>query len=103
MSLDSFVPHVGTRFSVRPDGAWPVRVTLVEAERLPSRSADRPGLAGDAFSLIFANDGAKAFDQGTHMLAHPGLGQFPLFLVPVGIGRRGQHYQAIYNRRVPLT
>jgi hypothetical protein len=64
-------------------------------------AADRPGLRGEAFSLIFQGDGAAGFGDGLHTLEHPALGTFSLFLA--GVDRPGtvQDYQAVVDRRRP--
>ena len=35
--------------------------------------------------------------QQTYMLSHPGLGENPLFLVPVGPGETGMCYKIVFN------
>ncbi len=93
LSLARFTPLVGSPFTVEPDGGRPARLTLLEAEG-SSRS-------DESFSLIFGDDQPKAFDQGTHTVAHPDVGSFQLLVVPVGMGREGQRYQVIVNRQAP--
>lgn len=101
LTLARFAPHIGSRFTVNTGRLGGVAVTLGEATATGAHPADRPGLRGEAFSLIFRGAGANAFANGTHTLVHPALGAFALYLVAVGPGRNGQEYQAIIDHRVP--
>ena len=96
LTLARFAPHVGSRFTA----AGGASVILEEATPRAPHPADRPGLAGESFSLVFRNDGRTALDDGTHVFAHSTLGTVRLFLVAVGTGRNGQGYQAVVDRRL---
>lgn len=72
--LKSYVPLVGSTFDVGPDGEVPVE--LVSATELPG--------VGECFSLVFRAAADAPLDQRTYRLEHPALGDFPLFLVPLG-------------------
>jgi hypothetical protein len=100
LTLARFTPHVGSQFTVRASNAGPVTATLEEASATEPHPADRPGVRGEAFSLIFRGPRQPVVGDGKHTLAHPALGTFPLFLVAVGRGVDGQGYQAIVDRRV---
>ena len=102
LSLDRFAPHVGSDFTVRLSAGRRLRLRLVEATDRQPHPADRRGLSGESFSLVFSGRGAKAFDHGTYTVTNPSLGAVPLFLVAVGLARDGQRYQAVINRRVPV-
>jgi hypothetical protein len=101
LALSRFAPYVGSSFLLRTGTMRAERVTLAEATARTPRPADRAGLAGESFSLVFAGTGAKAFNHGTFTLVHPALGTFPLFLVAVDQGRQARHYQAVVDRRTP--
>jgi hypothetical protein len=102
LSLARFTPHLGSEFVVRPQAPpRPVRISLVEATARQPNPLDRQGLAGEAFSLVFAARDAGSFGPGIHTVVHPVLGAFPLFLVPVGRATQGQRYQAVVDRRTP--
>ena len=89
---DTFAGLVGERFAV-PAAA--LELVLTEAEEL----GGPPGAARPTggFSLVFQGPPDPVLDQATYALEHEGLGEFPLFLVP--IGRTGDRtlYQAIFN------
>ena len=87
----TYVPLVGSMFDVeRPDGD-PVAVELVGATALPGR--------GECFSLVFRGPSDAPLDQRTYRIEHRALGDFPLFLVPLGPGDEGGlEFEAVVNR-----
>jgi hypothetical protein len=90
LRLATYVPLVGSAFRIHRSSSS-LGVELVSATRLPSE-------VGESFSLIFRGHGNAKLGQETYTIEHPRLGAFPLFLVPVGQGRKGQSFQAIVNR-----
>ena len=50
--------------------------------------------------LIFGGAVDKFLGQGTFDVAHPDMGMFPLFLVPVAREPDGFRYEAVFNRLV---
>ena len=72
-----FAPLVGSRFQIEIDEEQIVAAELVEAA----------GLAGEAFSLLFAVKDGIDLPQRTYRVSHEGLGEVQLFLVPLGGGR----------------
>ena len=87
----TYAPLVGSVFEVhRPDGGS-VSVELVDATELPGR--------GECFSLIFRGPASAPLDQRTYRVEHRALGDFPLFLVPLGpCDEGGQELEAVVNR-----
>lgn len=86
-----FEPHVASTFHVSPLGMDPVAVELMEVKE--TRSADMEG-----FSLMFKGDAATVFQQSTHMMWHPIMGELALFLGPVHTGKEDAiYYQAIFS------
>jgi hypothetical protein len=87
----TYVPLVGSTFDVERPGGERVRVELVDATPLPGR--------GESFSLIFRGPVGVALDQRTYHVEHHVLGDFPLFLVPLGPRDDGAHeFEAVINR-----
>jgi uncharacterized protein DUF6916 len=89
---ETYVPLVGTEFRFHRPGAVTVRVKLIQARQLPS--------VGDAFSLLFRGRGRAGARvvTGIYRLEHPSLGEFDLFLSPVGRGVKGLDLEAVINR-----
>jgi hypothetical protein len=88
---ETYAPFVGTAFDIRrPDGEK-VPVQLVDAKEFPGR--------GECFSLLFRGPAGVALEQRTYRVEHRVLGDFPLFLVPLGAHEDGgQELEAVVNR-----
>jgi hypothetical protein len=87
----TYVPLIGTTFDVERPGGDRVAVELVGATELPGR--------GECFSLVFRGPSDAPLDQRTYRLEHRSLGDFPLFLVPLGPNADGaQELEAVVNR-----
>ena len=97
-SLATFAPHVESSFNVRT-GINRVQLTLVEAADLnPATTGSSACGQGECFALRFAVPLHHQFPQGIHSIEHPALGQFPLFLAPVGRPTLFVIYEAVINR-----
>ena len=101
LTLARFAPHVGSSFTVRAGALVTLALTLEEARGTPPHPADRAGVQGESFSLVFRGGEGPPLDDGIHPVTHPALGTFPLFVSAFDAGRRGQAYQAVVDRRVP--
>lgn len=87
----TYVPLVGSSFDVERREGDIVSVELVDATALPGR--------GEAFSLLFRGSSDATLDQRTYRVEHRALGDFPLFLVPLGPTDDGaQEFEAVVNR-----
>ena len=84
----SFEPHVGHAFTATPSlGGEPLELELTSVVESPHARPDHP-----AFSLFF-KAASDPLEQQIFTLAHDGLGEFDLFLVPVG----PREYEAVIN------
>lgn len=88
LTPEQFDPLVASRFAV--DGHADV-LELLEVVRLPS-----PSSRAQPFSLIFTS-ATHRLVQATFQLAHPTLGEFELFIVPIQPDARGPLYEAVFN------
>ena len=87
----TFQAHLRSVFGLQADSGV-VAVTLTKIGDMPAP----PG--GECFSLQFSG-GQQQLKQDTYGMQHPSLGNFSLFLVPVGADKKGvQSYLAIINR-----
>ncbi|MCC7434117.1 MAG: hypothetical protein IT363_05480 [Methanoregulaceae archaeon] len=90
VQLEDFASRVGASFELRAESA---ALVLREARAV---GQGHPGRAVP-FSLLFDGPIEVPLPQGTHALESAGLGQFELFLVPVGITTEARQYEAIFN------
>lgn len=96
MTISTFRGLEGTTFRLNYGGATPLDLHLTNVAALPVIDA-RDGLRAEPFSLEFHSDGSSYALQGTYRLAHDQLGEFDLFIVPLGPADGGMNYQAIFN------
>ncbi len=92
VTLDTFVPLVGSVFTVPVDGDHDdLPLTLATATPLP-RGPEH------GFTLEFVGPTDAVLEQGTYRLVHADLGTMPMFLVPVAEDAAGRHYEAVFTR-----
>ena len=73
----------------------PVEAELVEVNELGSRQ--KKGVKRDPFSVIFRCPDDTKMPQQIYLVEHDELGLLTLFLVPVGPGKTGYLYEAIFS------
>jgi hypothetical protein len=100
LSITSFLPHVGSTFTVRTIVHGTVSLELLEAvATLPHPSEPRL-IRGEAFDLLFSGPLQTPVPADIQQLSHSALELPTLFLSPVGRSARFQDYQAIVDRRI---
>jgi hypothetical protein len=93
---ETFEPHVGTTFQATTQGGERLALVLTSCEESPTGAPPDAGRV--PFSLIFHDaDASRYAPQQTLTLRHEGLGEFPLFVVPLGPDRSGMRYQAVVS------
>jgi hypothetical protein len=86
--LSTFSKLVGEVFQIRIGPLNGVTVWLDEVTKHDQRS----------FSLVFRGGADAPIEQDTYTFRHESLGEFPLFVVPIGPGSDGLYYEAVFNR-----
>lgn len=95
MSLDyeAFKACLDQGFVLRHgDAAEELR--LIEVARLEQAHSDA-GRA--AFSIVFESAGREVLPQQIYAFSHPDLGDFELFIVPIGQDANGTRYEAVFS------
>ena len=92
---ETFSALIGTTFRVHLDGTGPVELKLNEVS--VARPADSAS-PQEIFSLIFLGPEKFYLPQKIYAFEHDELGQFDLFIVPVGKKPGSIEYQAVFNR-----
>jgi len=57
----------------------------------------------ESFSLFFESGLDALFQQGTYLVSHAQLGEFPIFIVPIAQTDGGYRYEAVFNRPLPAV
>lgn len=94
LTHQEFTDNLDTRFTVQTD-TGSIEVELTELSDLHSH----PGQ--EYFSIVVRGPNEVFLDQGLRHFAHPVLGEFELFIVPIKQDSLGYYYEAIFNRLFP--
>lgn len=95
LSRADFAAHLNSGFRVQVAPGETREIALIELRE--GRTSTRQ----EQFALTFRGPRDRFLGQGTFPVAHPGLGRFDLFLVPVGQEADGFLYEAVFNRLLP--
>jgi hypothetical protein len=91
-----FEENLNTRFWLVDDGSEPHAMDLIELTN--GHSSPRQ----EQFSLRFRGDRNKVFPQRIYPMKHDSIGDFDLFLVPIGRDDTGTLYEAVFNRLIQV-
>ena len=93
LTHEEFSKHLNTTFEVPINEELTLNLELIEvSEYLVSEHQER-------YSVFFRGPEDKILQQGTRTLVHPAMGEFQLFLVPIG-QKDGIRYEAVFNHLV---
>jgi len=92
-NVSVFSSYVGNCFEIEIGDDQFVNAELVEADAIGPTQANSTDVPRVPFSLLFAVEGNLELPQQMYQVRHESLGNFPLFLVPVGPGRM----ESIFN------
>lgn len=94
LDYDTFAKELHTRFRIQINPEQTVEAELVHiSEHLMSNLQDR-------FAIVFRTANDVFLGQGQRDLHHERMGDFSLFLVPIGRDEQGTSYEAVFNRLV---
>lgn len=89
-----FSQHVGTKFRVALDEKQ-IDLELVYVKGYPSTENERREM--ERFSAFFAGPANMFLQQHIYRLQHDRMGEFDIFLVPIGQNEEGFQYEAVFN------
>ena len=91
-----FERNLDTIFWLLEESAEPYAMDLIELTN--GHSSPRQ----EQFSLRFRGDRNKVFPQRIYPMKHDSIGEFDLFLVPIGRDESGTYYEAVFNRLIQV-
>ena len=94
-SAADFEKCLNTNFRVELTSPRPIDVKLIAVTQRDSEPNEQAGM--ERFSVIFAGPLDIFLPQNTFRLTHPEMGEFDVFLVPIGREADGFRYEAVYN------
>ena len=95
-SLATFEGHIGDEFQLEMAGSEALPLSLTRAQRLGSDSGN-PASGRTPFSLEFSGPATPVFPQATYRFSHATIGEFEMFIVPLGPADGGMRYEAIFT------
>ena len=91
---EEFLRHLNTKFRIRLGETEVLEAELTEiSERMMSPRQER-------FSLVFRTGNETLIEQGQRTFDHDEMGNFSLFIVPIGRDDEGTYYEAVFNRLI---
>jgi len=94
LTKNVFERTLNTRFWLIDESGWHHALDFMELENGCSTPTQ------EQFSLRFRGDAAYVFPQRIYPVQHDLIGDFDLFLVPIGRDQSGTTYEAVFNRLI---
>ena len=92
LTHENFAAQLNKNFRVQIDEANAVDLVLADVSEL------RLSPKQEQFSVVFHGPLEVFLGQGLRQLEHDEMGQFNLFLVPIGKDDNSYSYEAVFNR-----
>lgn len=90
-----FSQHLNTKFRARLEDGSGVELELVEVKGYLSKPEEQNGM--ERFSAFFEGPADTQLTQKTYTLVHDRMGEFEIFLVPIGGPTPDKRYEAVFN------
>lgn len=90
-----FAANLNSIFRVKIESPQPIELKLITVKAHQSEIHPRPEM--ERFSVVFVGSADYVLPQNIYSLSHDEMGEFDVFLVPIGKESDGYHYEAIYN------
>lgn len=92
LTHEDFAAQLNTKFRVQVDEANAIDLVLSEVSELKTSPRQ------EQFSIVFQGPLEAFLGQGGRQFEHEEMGDFSLFLVPIGQDENGYQYEAVFNR-----
>lgn len=92
LKLESFSPHLNTKFLIHSAPERTVEVELIEVLDLESTPRQ------EQFSIVFRGPRDQGLQQGIYRFEHEEIGAFEIFIVPFKRVEGSILYEAVFNR-----
>jgi hypothetical protein len=97
-TLDTFSRCIGQDFQIAAAQNGHTTLRLTSARDLSEKAGADPGPGRRTpFSLLFHGPVDNYLRQATYLIRHDAMGEFPLFLVPLGPEEGRMRYEAIFT------
>ena len=93
----AFLENLGSTFRLGIEGGDQFELELLEVSDLQTTRRQ------EIFSVVFRCAAPQVLPQRIYGLGHDKMGEFDLFLVPIGPDGQGMCYEAVFNRYRDFT
>lgn len=94
LTEQEFSKHVGSEFQTTA-GEREINLTLAEVKAYTPLESEQPGM--ERFSAFFDGAADLLLPQRTYQLRHEQMGEFDIFLTPIGADTSHVRYEAVFN------
>src|SRR3982751_1274627 len=94
LSHENFLGLLNSTFTVPGPEGTTVELNLEEVSELKSFPRQ------ETFSVVFRGPREVFLMQATHKFHHDSIGDFDIFIVPIGPDANGFRYESVFNRLV---
>lgn len=91
LTHEEFSKHLNTTFRIR------LNETIIDAE-LFEITEHMLSPRQERFAIVFRTSNEFLLSQGMANFEHDQMGEFQLFIVPIGRDEEGTSYEAVFNR-----
>jgi hypothetical protein len=96
LTEEEFSKHLNSRFLFSSNAeATPVELQLVQVKSYAKKDEETQRM--ERFSAFFEGPANNSLPQLTYRVAHEQMGEFDLFIVPIGKSENGFRYEAVFN------
>ena len=92
LTHDEFSKNLNTKFHVQFDENPPVELELIKVSEIKVYPQQ------EEFAIEFRGPLDLFLTQGIFIFKHEQIGQFEIFIVPIGKDEQGFKYEAVFNR-----
>src|SRR5262245_10252560 len=98
-TIAMFAGRLGETFWIHLESGTMLEAELLEVTPLSTRSAQGTEIQRPRapFSLVFRSPAHTRLVQSIYQMAHPVIGTFEIFLVPIGLDAQGLRCEAIFT------
>ena len=94
LTEQEFSKHAGSEFQTTA-GEREINLTLAEVKAYTPLESEQPGM--ERFSAFFDGPPDLVLPQRTYPLRHEKMGEFDIFLTPIGADANHVRYEAVFN------
>jgi len=98
LTSTDFSRYLNEKFQLKTEGLEPFEVELIQVRELGEDvPADETNRRRRPFSIVFRGPEDMYLPQAIYPLEHPQMGRLDIFLVPIGLDKKGMKFEAVFT------